>query len=457
MSFPAHRLCSAALPRRPAHARPRQVGRVAATLGLGTGVRVERLARALAGAFLAGRWTERALTDRGRTVTGPGQPWLPAVVREVLRAYPWAPADRPRELAAVIAAHLPPGPLPAPRRWYAAPTRMGPSARPGPALDTVGSLAALLGLTTGELDWYADVRGLQRRAAGLRLQHYRRRWLARPGGGVRLLEVPRPRLRALQRRILDEVLAALPVSPWAYGFVPGRSAPAGAARHAGAAVVVTLDLATFFASVTAPRVYGLFRSAGYPEPVAWRLAGLTTVATPVAVLAGAPAGQRAALAVAHLPQGAPSSPALANLAAGRLDRRLAGLAAAAGATYTRYADDLTFSGDATLGAGRMIDAAGRIAVEEGFRLQPAKTRVQRAGGRQTVTGIVVNAHPNVGRDDYDALRAQLHNAAVHGPASQNRAGHPDFRAHLLGRIAWVAAVNPARGERLRAAFDRIAW
>jgi len=249
----------------------------------------------------------------------------------------------------------------------------------------------------------------------------------------------------------------VPTSPWAYGFVPGRSAPAGAARHPGSAVVVCLDLAAFFASVTAPRVYGLFRSAGYPEPVAWRLAGLTTVATPVAVLAGAPAPHRAALAVAHLPQGAPSSPALANLAAGRLDRRLAGLAAAAGATYTRYADDLTISGDATLGAGRVIDAAGRIVAEEGFRLQPAKTRVQRAGGRQTVTGIVVNAHPNVRRDEYDALRALLHNAAVHGPASQNRAGHPDFRSHLAGRIAWVAAVNPARGDRLRAAFDRIAW
>lgn len=419
---------------------------------------MERLARALAGAFLAGTWTERALTDRGRTVTGPGQPWLRPVVRDVLRAYPSAPLDRPRELARLIAASpflLSAGRLPAPRRWYAAPTRMGPG--PGLPLDTVGSLASLLGLSSGELEWFADVRGLQRRAAGVRLQHYRRRWLTRPGGGVRLLEVPRPRLRELQRRILDEVLAALPVSPWAFGFVPGRSAPAAASRHAGAPIVISLDLAAFFASVTAPRVYGLFRSAGYPEPVAWRLTGLTTVATPVSVLAGAPSALRAALAVGHLPQGAPSSPALANLAAGRLDRRLAGLAAAAGAAYTRYADDLVLSGDATLGAGRIIDAAGRIVAEEGFRLQPAKTRVQRAGGRQTVTGLVVNAHPNVRREEYDALRALLHNAAVHGPTSQNRAGHPDFRAHLAGRIAWVAAVNPGRGERLRAAFDRIAW
>ena len=234
----AHRLCSAALPRRSAHARPRQVGRVAATPDFGTGVRVERLASGAGRAFLAGRWTERALTDRGRAVTGPGQPWLRPVVREVLRAYPSAPADRPRELAA-LARGAPAGrgrSLPAPRRWYAAPTRMGPvpAAGAGPGHGRVAGRAARPDRRRAGL-----VRGRARAAAAggrcRRLQHYRRRWLARPGGGVRLLEVPRPRLRALQRRILDEVLAALPPSPWAYGFVPGRSAPAGAPRHAGLA------------------------------------------------------------------------------------------------------------------------------------------------------------------------------------------------------------------------------
>lgn len=422
---------------------------------------MRELAATLAGAFLAGRWTERAMTDRGRAVTGPGQRWLRPVVREVLRAYPDPPLDRPAQLTRLVAASpflLAAEPDLVPRRRYAVPTRMGPTPWPVPVLHTTGELAEFLGLSVGELQWFADGHGLLRRAAGMRLQHYSRRWLVRPAG-PRLLEVPRPRLRALQRRLLDEVLAAIPVSGAAHGFVPGRSALTGARRHVGAEVVISLDLAAFFASIRAHQVYGRFRLAGYPEPVAWLLTGLTTTAAPVSTLTGAPPRLRAALAVPHLPQGAPTSPALANLVAARLDRRLAGLADALGATYTRYADDLVLSGDRSLGraAGRVVDTVGRIAAEEGFRLQPTKTRVQRAGQRQTVTGIVVNAHPNVRRDEYDTLRAVLHNAAVHGPAGQNRAGHPDFRAHLAGRVSWVESVNPGRGARLRAVLDRIDW
>jgi hypothetical protein len=78
-------------------------------------------------------------------------------------------------------------------------------------------------------------------------------------------------------------------------------------------------------------------------------------------------------------------------------------------------------------------------------------------GRQRVCGIVVNAHPNVARDEYDPLKAILHNAALRGPAGENRAGVGDFRAHLLGRIAWVESLNPARGAKLRARFARIDW
>jgi RNA-directed DNA polymerase len=99
----------------------------------------------------------------------------------------------------------------------------------------------------------------------------------------------------------------------------------------------------------------------------------------------------------------------------------------------------------------------RIAGSEGLRVQPAKTRIRRGFQRQEVTGIVVNDHPNLLRADYDRLRAVLHNAARHGPAGQNRDGHADFRAHLLGRIAWATQLNPGRGQRLAAAFDAIEW
>jgi hypothetical protein len=209
-------------------------------------------------------------------------------------------------------------------------------------------------------------------------------------------------------------------------------------------------LESFFTSVTAGRVFGIFRTAGYPEPVAHLLTGLTTNAAPRAV-----ARHDGALQRPHLPQGAPTSPALANLAAHGLDRRLAALAAAMGASYTRYADDLVLSGGHRLDG--FIGAIRRIAVEEGFRVNDAKTTVRRRHQRQEVTGVVVNAGSNAARDDYDRLRALLHNAARFGPASQNRQGHPHFRSHVLGRISWVSSLNPARGEKLREAFDRVAW
>jgi RNA-directed DNA polymerase len=162
------------------------------------------------------------------------------------------------------------------------------------------------------------------------------------------------------------------------------------------------------------------------------------------------------LATPHLPQGAPTSPALASLAAFGLDRRLSGLARTLGVTYSRYADDLTFSGERVPTAllGR---AVGQIAREEGFRVGHDKTRVRTRAARQLVCGTVVNERLNVPRPEYDRLKAILHDAALHGPQAANRAGVPDFRSHLAGRIAWVASLHPERGRRLRERFAAIEW
>jgi hypothetical protein len=228
-------------------------------------------------------------------------------------------------------------------------------------------------------------------------------------------------------------------------------------------MVLRVDLEGFFAHVTGSRVAGLLRTAGYPDSVAAALAGLLVTATPPAVLAAAPpaadvhARRRlvARLAGPHLPQGAPSSPATANLLAHRLDRRLAGLADAVGARYGRYADDLVFSG--SLPVHGLATRVAAIAAEEGFRVRPGKTRVMPAHHRQSVTGVVVNVSPGIARRDYDDLRALLNNCIRTGPEAQNRAGHPTFHAHLLGRIAWVSTGRPARAARLRALFDEIDW
>lgn len=130
-----------------------------------------------------------------------------------------------------------------------------------------------------------------------------------------------------------------------------------------------------------------------------------------------------------------------------------------GATYTRYADDLVFSGSRTLneGADRLRATVAEIVREEGFALNERKSSFVTRAGQQRVCGIVVNERLNVPRREYDQLKAVLHNAERHGARSQNRAGVPDFRTHLLGRVAWVESLHPGRGARLRGQLARIDW
>ncbi len=334
-----------------------------------------------------------------------------------------------------------------------------------PALATLGELAEWLGEPAGQVDWLADERRGHGRAAAPPLQHYRYAFVGKGGGKARLIEAPKPRLKAIQRRILHEILDVVPVHGRAHGFVRGRSCLTGAQVHAGEAVVATFDLAQFFPSIGLPRIHGIFRSLGYPWAVARRLSGLCTTVTPAAVFRQLPDNQRpdwgvqALYGVPHLPQGAPTSPALANLLAWTLDRRLHGLARAADANYSRYADDLAFSGDAVFARGldRFHKAVETILREEGFSLNAAKTKTMPRSARQRVTGIVVNAHCNLGRAEFDTLKAILHNCARFGPSSQNRANVPDFRRHLDGRVAWAEQINPPRGAKLRRLFERIDW
>jgi len=442
-----------------------QADRVASVVGAGPAG--NRLATALADAYLAApEWTRPALVDATRLVLGEAPQWTDDVVDEVL-TYPRPPADRPRELARFIArlrafrSHVPGAPGASPE---AAPVRVvhrvvTPTVTVRqpfhtPRLDSVADVADWLGLSIVELEWFADVREINRRATDRRLRHYTYRWL-----NGRLIEAPKPRLRSLQRKVLDELLGPIPVHPAAHGFVPGRSPHTFAAPHVGQRMVIRLDVMSFFASVTAPRVYGLLRAAGFPEPVAHVLTGLCTTRTPSDVLRRAPARvpnrdlRLALLRTPHLPQGAPTSPALANLCGFRLDRRLAGLARSYGLRYTRYADDLAFSGNTSQPA-RFIDAVRSIVTEEGFRLNEAKTRIRGAADRQLLAGLVVNARPAVPRDEYDGLRALLHNAIYTGLDEQNRDGHPDFVAHLAGRIAWVGHRHPRRAAKLQALFAR---
>jgi RNA-directed DNA polymerase len=408
--------------------------------------------------------------------------WLRPLTRRYLKAFGGKARPKRRDVAAFLSAdnglrraiHRY-GELVRIAKWLHDPARMEPvDAARGwkiPAIESAGALAEWLQVSPGELRWFADLKRLAARAgpadADAALSHYHYRILAKEGGTVRLIEAPKRRLKTIQKRILTEILENIPVHPAAHGFRKGRSIKTFAAPHVGQRVVVRMDLQDFFPSVRGGRVQAMFRMAGYPELVADLLGGLCTNAAPRKVWAARGAGldplkigdARSLYAWPHLPQGAPSSPALANICAYRVDCRLTGLAESCGAVYTRYADDLAFSGGEGFerGVERFAIHAAAILLEEGFTVHHRKTRVMRSGVRQYLAGMVTNERINVVRADFDRLKATLTNCVRHGAESQNHEGHGAFRSHLEGRVSFVEMLNPAKGARLRRIFEEIRW
>ena len=442
-----------------------------------------RVALGLAAAFLAGSSEAAGLRERGRQALGRDWPWLPSLALRIHFAFgsEFSP-DRLEDLQSLILgdpgfakALADPDGGPRIRAWFPLHAQMASPVVPGlqalPQLATLDQLADWLELSVDDLDWFADPQAWRAPKPDSPIAHYRYHWRRKRDGGLRLIEAPKPRLRRLQRRILHGLLDPVPVHPAAMGCVRGRGVIDHAGLHAGQLRLVKLDLRDFYPGIRASRIHALFRSLGYPTKVARYLTGLTTHCSPPRILHALPFGEydspeqrmhtrRRAMSLCdrHLPQGAPSSPALANLCAYRLDLRLAGAARACGARYSRYVDDLCFSGafDAAQGH-RILAMIDDIVREEGFEPNWRKAAVVGAGAAQRLTGLTVNRHPNLPRAEYDRLKAILTNCQRHGPSSQNKGNHRDFRAHLQGRVAWACAVNPARGEKLRSLFDRIDW
>jgi hypothetical protein len=446
---------------------------------------MHRVAIGLARAFLAGDHSPAGLRERGTRALGRPWPWLTRVSLRIHFDFGagWHGSAHDKLVAAILSdpqfldAFLSENEAPRIRTHFAWHPSMEPPPRAlaasrVPALASAGELADWLGVSPTQLDWFA---GILRESDGRRperLRHYRYRWLPKATGGMRLIEAPKLQLRDLQRLILRGILDRIPPHPAAHGCVRGKSVVGNAALHVGAPLLLKLDLRDFFPSIPARRIFALFRTLGYPTAPALYLARLTTHRTPPDIRRLAPLSDAFSPeerlrqlswirqhAEAHLPQGAPTSPALANLCSYRLDSRLEGAAEECGARYTRFVDDLAIScatADRAKGR-RILTMADQIIREEGFLPNWRKARVESASVPQRVTGITVNRRTNLPREDYDTLRAILTNCRRHGPETQNRTGVANFREHLLGRIAWFAQVNAERGRKLRAMYDLIVW
>lgn len=265
----------------------------------------------------------------------------------------------------------------------------------------------------------------------------------RTPGEMREIKSPDKGLLRVQRLLLTCLTAAFTTcDEAAHGFVAGRSILTNAQPHAGRRFVLNLDLKDFFTSTHYGRVESVLKLTPFSlSPIVARLVANLCCDN------------------GYLPQGAPTSPLLTNAVCQRLDRRLRQLAKRYQATYTRYADDLTFSSQRPVFREVFYAELQRILVEEGYRENPKKRRLQFPNDRQEVTGIVVNEFPNVPREYVRQIRAMLHNwetkgydvatATLRQHYSASKAGmrqkssFPNLERVISGKLSYLAMV---RGE-----------
>jgi RNA-directed DNA polymerase len=311
-----------------------------------------------------------------------------------------------------------------------------------PHFPDAAALATAMGVSLGELRFLAFHRKVSR------VSHYRRFEIPKKTGGTRKISAPMPRLKAAQHWVLEHILSKVPLHEAAHGFRPGRSIVTNAAPHVGTGVVVNMDFKDFFPTITYRRVLGVLRGLGFSHAIATIL---TLLCTEPRITAVELDGQRLYVARGErfLPQGAPTSPVLTNILCRRLDRRLTGLSEKLSMTYTRYADDLTFSGADRMAVGTLLGMVEKIVTDEGLVLHPDKTRVMRRGRRHEVTGVVVNEKLSVDRRMVHRLRAVLHQIERSGPVGKHWGGHEDdVLEAVFGYANFVRMVDPRAGEPL---------
>lgn len=313
-----------------------------------------------------------------------------------------------------------------------------------PELSTPSDVANALSIPIPKLRWLAFHAEVATRT------HYVSFSIPKKSGGVRTLSSPHRTLAVAQKWILREILDRLSTEPAAHGFVAGRNILSNAKPHVGKQVVVNMDLENFFPGISFARVRAMFHRIGYSPSVATILALLCTECPRrTAVFKGqtflVATGPRG------LPQGACTSPAISNQVVRRLDRRLQGLAKRMELTYTRYADDITFSGNEQLQSrvGYVMACIRHVAQDEGLSVNEKKSRVLRKSTSQSVTGLVVNEKPTMSRTKIRRLRAILHRAKHEGLMTQNRDNHPNFYAWLEGSIAFLSMTRPELGRSMR--------
>ncbi|AAM05501.1 hypothetical protein (multi-domain) [Methanosarcina acetivorans C2A] len=260
--------------------------------------------------------------------------------------------------------------------------------------------------------------------------------LPKKNGDFREINAPSKKMKYIQRWILDNILYKLNSGDYAHGFIPGKTIFTNAKVHVNQDLVLGVDIKDFFPSINFRSVYYVFKSAGYTKKIAWTLADLCTYHW-------------------KLPQGAPTSPMLANLVALKLDKKIAKYCARRNFRYSRYADDVTISGSYKLPMHK--EKIIGIIEDDGFVVNHEKTRMFSKGSRQKVTGLVVNDKVSIGRNKKKNLKAIVNNIQTNGPVAENRSNDPFFRERIFGHLGCANAVDPEFATPLIESLKKIDW
>lgn len=264
--------------------------------------------------------------------------------------------------------------------------------------------------------------------------------IPKKSGGSRTIEAPVPRLKYIQAWINDKILGSFSPSVYATGFRKGFSIVNNAEKHIGKELVINLDLKDFFPSIRYRDVLPIFVYFGYKLDVAHLLTKLCTNGKNV------------------LPQGSPASPAISNLVLLRMDKRLGKLADSLHGAYTRYADDITLSGAKSLRS--VVPLVYEIISEEGYTVNPRKTRFQYSNQRQEVTGIIVNKKLSVSPKIEKELKNAIYFCGKYGVTSHMEHIQCDksfYKEHLYGLAYFIKMIDEPKGTTYLKKLDAIIW
>lgn len=275
----------------------------------------------------------------------------------------------------------------------------------------------------------------------VKMEYYQEFCIAGKSGKERTICAPSKSLKVRQRWILDNILYKIPISDCCEGFAKGHSIVTNAQRHIGYEQSLNIDIKDFFPSISQDRVKQVFIEMGYSREASEYLARLCCYK-------------------GKLPQGAPTSPYLANIVCRDMDEQLIQYSEEKDIIYTRYADDMSFSGNCEM--IELYEEIQKIVADSGFEVNYSKTRVYKGKKRKIITGIIVKEESlAVPRDYKRKLKQEIYYCQKFGVATHlentKAIKRVNFREYLYGKAYYIKMIEPKTGRYFLEELDKICW